>query len=137
MHCLLKFVPICIVYCSNQTLGIVGEDKESNVFLVDRQVDPGTNIAVVTFSRQLETSDPSDANLNNPLFLHFGYGPLEAVVDINAPGTNRWVSRYPIQFDCSRDGETILQHCVVLPLVYTLTVIRCYIQCRVHTWCRG
>ena len=64
---------------------------------------PDTTYGLVIFSRPLVTSDDNDQNLDQPLYLRFGFGEfiVNSSFPIGDPGDNRWISRRPIQFDCS------------------------------------
>ena len=64
---------------------------------------PDTTYGLVIFSRPLVTSDDNDQNLDQPLYLHFSFGEfiVNSSFPIGDPGDNRWISRRPIQFDCS------------------------------------
>lgn len=106
MHCLF----FCTACCSNVNQGMPEPDVQQNVFRVSRVVDPDTNIAYVTFSRPLNTSDVDDVDLDSPLYLHFGYSAAN-IMNISDPRTNIWTSRSPIQFDCSRDCKHTVQPC--------------------------
>ena len=105
--------------CSNVVDLVPQADARQNAVLLSRTVDPGTNIAYVTFSRPLNTSDVDDVVLDHPLYLHFGYSPSD-IIEINTAQTSIWTSRSPIQFDCNRDGKNTFQPVVLLCALYAV-----------------
>ena len=88
--------------------GVPEADAVQNAVLLARIVDPDTRIAYVAFSRPLDTSDVNDVVLDSPLYLHFGYSPVN-IMNISSPSTSIWTSRSPIQFDCSRNRKSSFQ----------------------------
>ena len=112
--CCLTFcvLVLCHVRCSsvNAITGSLDPDEEPDAVLLRRVVDPQTNFAIVNFSRPLVTSDDDDEDLDRPLYLSFSYGPFDvnSSIPIVDPGTNRWFSRNPIQFDCNSTCKSIL-----------------------------
>ncbi len=78
-------------------------DEEQNAVLLGGEMIPNSTYGVVGFSRALVTSDDNDVNFDQPLYLHFGFGEFIAnsLFPIGDPGGNRWISRSPIEFDCS------------------------------------
>ena len=89
--------------CSYTDSLILTRDEEQNAVLLRFEMIPDTTYGLVIFSRPLVTSDDNDQNLDQPLYLRFGFGEfiVNSSFPIGDPGDNRWISRRPIQFDCS------------------------------------
>ena len=107
-------VLLCCVHCSFvDNTGVRVRDDEQDAVLLGREVDSFQNLAVVTFSRPLVTSDVNDEDFDRVLFLYFGFGPFHANSSnpIGDPGLNRWISNDPIQFDCNINCKSTLQPC--------------------------
>ena len=129
----------CTAPCSNVKDGVPEADAVQNAALLARIVDPDTYFAYVTFSRPLDTSDMDDVVLDSPLYLHFGYSPVN-IMNISSPLTSIWTSSSQIQFDCSRDCKSSFQPCsavvcvayadmyVLIWCVYAGCGFQCYVQ---------